>query len=147
MPFKLRPSQILFSKTCISTVFDKETFHAGVCISETLSALFEGRCKVTSIPTIKVCKIEGKWFSLDNKRLWIFKHLERLGKCEEIPVLSIEKPDLLKDMDLSETDGGKTVFIRGYWWAPDPRCSEDQHTLMENEIDGENISTRLLVPV
>ena len=28
----------------------------------------------------------GNWMTADNRRLWVFKHLERLGKCSEIPV-------------------------------------------------------------
>ncbi|CAC5402956.1 unnamed protein product [Mytilus coruscus] len=53
-------------------------------------------------------KENGKWWTADNRRLWIFRHLEKLQKCTEIPVNIIQRIDSRKR---SSTNGGTDVSI------------------------------------
>lgn len=53
-------------------------------------------------------KENGKWWTADNRRLWIFRHLEKLRKCTEIPVDIINSIDSRKS---SSTNGGIDVCI------------------------------------
>ena len=53
---------------------------------QTLDDLIEGQISVYDIPVISVQTIGDKWVPADNRRLWVFKHLEQIGKCEKIPV-------------------------------------------------------------
>ncbi|CAG2219460.1 unnamed protein product [Mytilus edulis] len=52
-------------------------------------------------------KENGNWWIADNRRLWIFRHLEKLGKCREIPVDIINSIDSRKR---SSTNGGIDVY-------------------------------------
>ena len=85
MPY-LKPSDIYFSQDGINNVFGNYCRHRGWHIGSTLDLLCEGRLTVNDIPTIGVMKRGGRWYTGDNRRLWIFRELERLGKCKEIPV-------------------------------------------------------------
>ena len=83
---KLAPSKIYYSQDSISNRFGKSTGHAGVLIGETLDAIIEGKCHINDIKTIEVAKVNGIFRTADNRRLWVFKKLEGLGLCAEIPV-------------------------------------------------------------
>ncbi|XP_069124901.1 uncharacterized protein [Argopecten irradians] len=83
---QLRPSEIRFSQDSINNVFDKRSPHAHRRIGETLDALLKDQCTIYQIPTITVVKRNEVWYSADNRRLWVFRKLEELGKCTTIPV-------------------------------------------------------------
>ena len=52
----------------------------------------------------------GKWFTADNRRLWVFRDLERLGKCTTIPVRIIINIPVGK---FTTKNGGTSVRVRG----------------------------------
>jgi len=58
----------------------------------------------------------GKWVTADNRRLWVFRQLERLGKCDTIPVRITNYIPVGK---LTSYNGGESVVVRGspggYW--------------------------------
>jgi len=54
-----------------------------------------------------------KWFSADNRRLWVAKHLERLGKLDRIKVNVVRGIPLQK---MTTNNGGVYIRVRG-----DPR--------------------------
>ena len=84
--------------------------HSDVLIGETLDDLYYGRATISSIPRITVVWIDGKWYSVDNRRLWIFKQLEKLGKCGKIPVhIGCD----ISDEKLTITNDGFSVRLRG----------------------------------
>ncbi|VDI68602.1 Hypothetical predicted protein [Mytilus galloprovincialis] len=105
---KLRPSEIYFTQASISSNFGRCTRHANTTIGETLDDLAEGRINIGSIPNISVMKENGKWWTADNRRLWIFRHLEKLRKCTEISVYITYSIDSRKR---SSTNGGTDVHI------------------------------------
>ncbi|XP_052790497.1 uncharacterized protein LOC128224612 [Mya arenaria] len=107
---ELKPSEIYFSQDSINNVFDKRCRHSYQLIGETLDALCENRCSIHSIPTISVMHKNGRWVTSDNRRLWVFRHLERLGKCKTVPVHATYHIPAGK---MTSFNGGESVRVRG----------------------------------
>ena len=57
-----------------------------------------------------------KWVTADNRRLWVFRQIERLGKCDMIPV---RITNYIPRGKLTSYNGGESVVFRGspggYW--------------------------------
>ncbi|KAL3876408.1 hypothetical protein ACJMK2_034257 [Sinanodonta woodiana] len=106
----LRPSEIRYSQDSINNVFDAKSTHKNKFIGNTLDDLCTGECSVENIPSISVKRINGKWFSTDNRRLWVFKHLERHGKCKLIPVYETY---YIPDRKFSTRNEGESIRVRG----------------------------------
>lgn len=68
------------------------------------------RCQITDIPRISVVLRNGKWVSSDNRRLWVFKNLERLGKCDQIEV---NETYYIPSRKMTSRNGGVSIRIRG----------------------------------
>ena len=68
------------------------------------------RCSVDEIPIIRVAHHNGYWVTADNRRLWVFRQLERLGKCDEIQVQMI---NYIIEAKLTSTNDGESVRVRG----------------------------------
>ena len=111
---KIYPSSIHFSVDIIDNVFDKYSHHSYCRIGETLDALCEGTVKISDIPLMTVVEKDSKLFTGNNKRLWVFRQLERLGKCTKIPVI------VKQDIPISIKTMGQTVTVRenpgGLWY-------------------------------
>lgn len=105
----LKPSEIRYSQDSISNTFGFKSSHPYVHIGETLDDLIEGRIDIDDIPEISVQRIGDKWVSADNRRLWVFKHLERFRKCATIQCIVVENIDGDKR---SSTNDGLSVRIR-----------------------------------
>lgn len=76
---ELKPSEIFYSQDSILNRFGIKTDHANMYIGETLDDLLEGRCNVEDIRIMNVMKSNGKWFTYDNRRLWVFRKAEEIG--------------------------------------------------------------------
>lgn len=106
----LAPSDIYYSQDSISHTFGKKTKHAGKRIGEVLDDILEGKCSINDIDTINiVIRDEGiyRYISADNRRLWIFKKLEELGECTEIPV------NIVYSISAEKCNFGATIKVRG----------------------------------
>jgi hypothetical protein len=77
----LKPSDILYSQNSISNKFTN-----GLQIGEVLDDIMEDKLPISKLPTIEVKCIDGSYVSSDNRRLWILKQLERLGRVNEVNV-------------------------------------------------------------
>ena len=108
---RLKPSDIMFSQENINNYFDEKSDHGATLIGETLDDLCEGRCLISDIPTIRVMKRDGKWVTADNRRLWVFRELERLGKCNRI---TVRQTYFIDPSKLNSTNGGTSVRVRRY---------------------------------
>ena len=106
----LKPSELRYSQDSISNTFDSKSRHSYVPIGATLDDLIEGRTYVGDIPEISVQKIGDTWVSADNRRLWVFKQLEKFRKCETIPVTVAR---YIPPAKKSSTNDGLSVKIRG----------------------------------
>ena len=103
---ELKPSEIYFSQAEINSVFDKKSSHRNKNLGETLDELVEGKCRISDIPTISVVWMHGKWVTADNRRLWVFRHLEKLGKCTTIRV---NKTNSIDSRKLNSINGGRAA--------------------------------------
>ena len=77
----LKPSDIMYSQNSIGNKFKN-----GDQIGEVLDDIMEDRLSISKLPTIEVKCIDGSYVSSDNRRLWILKQLERLGRVNEVNV-------------------------------------------------------------
>ena len=106
----LKPSEIYFSQDSISNVFGDRCRHSGIRIGTTLDELCEDRMNISDIPRIRVVKKGERWYSGDNRRLWIFRELERLGKCTDIKVKVIK---YIPPQKFTTHNLGESVRVRG----------------------------------
>ncbi|KAH3829991.1 uncharacterized protein LOC127877818 [Dreissena polymorpha] len=107
---RMRPSNVFYSQDSIS-----RTFVNGGTIGDMLDDICEGR-KGIYIFTITVVNRNGKWVTTDNRRLWVFRQLERLGKCSYIDV---DVGYTIPEEKMTSSNGGVSVHVRGgpggYW--------------------------------
>ena len=64
-------------------------------MGEVLDDIMEDKLSISILPTIDVC-IDGSYVSSDNRRLWILKQLERLGRVNEVSVKTTRRIDRRK---------------------------------------------------
>ncbi|KAL3859189.1 hypothetical protein ACJMK2_009418 [Sinanodonta woodiana] len=102
---RLKPSSIYFSQDTI-----KNCFNSHGTIGSVLDNIYEGTILINTIPMISICQKDGKWFTTDNRRLWIFRELEQLGKCSEIDV---RVTHIIPDNKFTTNNGGVSVTVRG----------------------------------
>ncbi|XP_064604002.1 uncharacterized protein LOC135469311 [Liolophura sinensis] len=133
----LRPSEIYFTQRQINNRFKQGTRHAGYYIGQTLDDLCTGRCTVSDIPTINVMWEQGKWWTADNRRLWVFRQYERLGGCTTIPVIRTYWIDPRKK---DSPNGGTSVVFSygrlpgGVWYREaDKQLSELKQTTKSSD--------------
>uniref|UniRef100_A0A8W8N589 Uncharacterized protein n=1 Tax=Magallana gigas TaxID=29159 RepID=A0A8W8N589_MAGGI len=117
----LRPLEICFSQDSIGCTFGRCTSHRYRPIGDTLDDILTGRINVNCIPCISVYQKNGKWFTADNRRLWVFQEAEKRGKCTEI----IVRETLYIDNNKFTTmNNGESVYVRGspggYLWRNIP---------------------------
>lgn len=102
----MKPSQIYYSQNSINEKFDN-----GYTIYATLNACKNHPFVIYEIPPIRVCKKDGKWYTLDNRRLWVFKRLEEQGHVDSVRIKQVS-PSLLTAQKFTTTNGGESVEIR-----------------------------------
>ena len=113
----VKPSDIMFSVAVVDNIFHKNSHHCYRPIGETLDLLCEDKIKISDIPTIVVVKRGTELITVNNRRLWIFRQMERLGKCITIPVLVTEEITLPHECDafmnanVRESPGGLCYLL------------------------------------
>ena len=107
---ELRPSEIFYSQDSIMNRFGDYTLHGNTYIGETLDQLLNEHCNVQSIPNISVAQRNGKWFTPDNRRLWVFRKAEEIGFLKTIYV---NKAYYIKDDKFTTENGGTSIRVRG----------------------------------
>ncbi|KAH3729998.1 uncharacterized protein LOC127852950 [Dreissena polymorpha] len=135
---RLRPSDIHYSQDSINNTFDARCKHSGVSIGQTLDDILEGRTNMNSIPIITVVERKGKWVTADNRRLWVFRELEWLGKCIYIDVY---EDYFIPAEKLTSTNGGITVRVRGHtgsYWLNRLSSMNNDNIALRNSYDANN---------
>jgi hypothetical protein len=89
--------------------FGGYTPHGNTCIGETLDQLLNGNSSVQSIPNISVAQRNCKWFTSDNRRLWVFRKAEEIGFLKQIKV---KKIGYISDDKLTTENGGTSIRVR-----------------------------------
>ena len=111
------PSDIRYSQDSISCYFDSKCPHSSYLLGETVDSICAGRTSLSSVPKITVVYKSGHWYTADNRRLWVFRQLERKGKCDEILVhVGYE----IRGEKFTTTDDGLSVRVRGDPWGHRP---------------------------
>jgi hypothetical protein len=82
-------------------------------IGEVLDDIMEDRLSFSRLPTIEVKCIDGSYVSSDNRRLWILKQLERLGRVNEVNVKTTRWMYLVVKHLLSQTSFNH-FFLRNH---------------------------------
>ena len=80
--------------------------------------------------------MDGKWFTTDNRRLWVFRQLERLGKCSTIDVW---EGYAIPTSKLTTYNGGSSVHVRrssGGVWYRKPDAQKYTGTRFNNLMRG-----------
>ena len=123
----LKPSGILYSQSSIANKFTN-----GLQIGEVLDDIMEDRLPISKLPTIEVKCIDGSYVSSDNRRLWILKQLERLGRVNDVNVKTT------RWMSKQKSARTNNVKIRGIGpggiWAFKERGDVDEVSFKMNSL-------------
>ncbi|CAC5413378.1 unnamed protein product [Mytilus coruscus] len=139
----LKPSDIFYTQDSISNYFGKSTSHSDTHIGDTLDELINGTADVTSIPRIRVFCLNGKWFTPDNRRLWVFRKAEKHGILHSIPVYEISICEVDPDK-FTSCNEGSSVSVRGNaggkaWRRISKKRSKNQYqTHYSESLNGTN---------
>jgi len=104
---ELKPSDILYAQDSISNRFRGLPIRY---IGDTLDKLLKDSSYIQNIPNIEVVEINGKLFSMDNRRLWVYKKAEELGSLEKIDVIRTSSFNRNK---FTTKNGGTSIRVRG----------------------------------
>ena len=121
LKMRLKPSEIFYSQDSIS-----KKFNNGKTIYSTLDECRDNSFKVALIPNIRVCQKNERWYTLDNRRLWVFKRLEEERRITDIEVDTVSS-SLLTAKKFSTKNGGVSVKIRSF--------SARLHDMLQFELD------------
>lgn len=70
---EVKPSNVHFSQEYIENRFEDREL-----IGNKLDKLVDGREKISDVRTIRVRNVHGRWYTLDNRRLWVFRNYEKI---------------------------------------------------------------------
>lgn len=90
----LKPREIRFTENTLAPIFDN-----GIPLLETLAQLENREILHEDIPTLEVVFYQEKWewYTLNNRRLWVFQELEKQGKCQYIKTKRVENIENILD--------------------------------------------------
>ncbi|WAR29675.1 hypothetical protein MAR_003243, partial [Mya arenaria] len=139
---ELKPSEIYYSQDSINNVFNERSQHSYKLIGETLDDICEERCSVFKIPLIFVKSVRQKWITADNRRLWMFKHLERLGKIETI---NVRLTRYIPKQKMNSKNGGVSIKVRGspggsWYLKPDKLITSEPEAHKTNILKEQSVS-------
>ncbi|XP_052066906.1 uncharacterized protein LOC127706369 [Mytilus californianus] len=109
---KLRPTEIFFSQDSIANNWGKHTAFNAKFIGDTLDELLTESISLKDIPNITSVLINGKFYTVDNRRLWVFRKAEELGFLDDIEFDQVTQ----RHVNLTKfttTNGGISIRIRG----------------------------------
>lgn len=116
---RMKPSEIFFSQDSI-----KEKFDNGHTIYSTVSVCKKHPYVINKIPKMRVCKKDGKWYSLNNRRLWVFRKLEADGDIKDVRVMQVNNARLTTEK-FTTRNGGESVNIRQPYVESDDEDEDD----------------------
>ena len=129
---RLKPSEIFYSQDSIS-----KKFNNGKTIYSTLDECRDNSFKVALIPNIRVCQKNERWYTLDNRRLWVFKRLEEERRITDIEVDTVSS-SLLTAKKFSTKNGGVSVKIRSFSARLHDMLQFDLDDMVSNSFDDED---------
>jgi RHS repeat-associated protein len=104
---KINPFKIRFSQDTISPNFQ----NGAGSIDDLVVGLKSGRVSPDSIPPIRIFEQDGELYTLDNRRLWVFRQAN-----VDIPYRWAKQQEVAKDLSrgkFSTQNGGNSIRVRG----------------------------------
>lgn len=100
---RIAPSEIRFTQDNIGSVF-----RDGRGVNRAIEEIESGRIKVENFPAIRVARKNNKYYSLDNRRLYVFRVLEKRGLIRTVPVVFQKHYD-----KFTTINDGRSIYVRG----------------------------------
>lgn len=147
---QLKPSEIFYSQDTISNRFGRQPPCKEKLLGTTLDELLSKSIVKSDIPNITVIMRDGKFYTADNRRLWVFKKAEEAGNVHEIDVKRGNSINFRtkNGTKFTTTNGGISIRIRGdpggVFWRK--LISEPNVFLEDNEHKLGNILLRAHEP-
>lgn len=107
----LSPAEIGFSQDSIAW-----RFYCGRVVNDAVSSIRYGSMRATDFPTINVVRrIGGKfpYYSVDNRRLYVFRVLFKMGYLQQIPVNVVDFSSYNHGHKFTTFNEGQSIFVRG----------------------------------
>ena len=82
MLIEIDPETVYFTHSKIRKQFSG----CGKLLQETLNEIVAGRTAIEEIPRIRVIFDGARHYSMNNRRLWLYKELKKLGKLTVVKV-------------------------------------------------------------
>eukprot|EP00929_Paragymnodinium_shiwhaense_P034612 TRINITY_DN18806_c0_g1_i1.p1 TRINITY_DN18806_c0_g1~~TRINITY_DN18806_c0_g1_i1.p1 ORF type:complete len:390 (+),score=30.05 TRINITY_DN18806_c0_g1_i1:238-1407(+) len=101
------PSEILFSQDHIG-----QKFRSGMTLCQTLSGLALGIARKRSVTIMRVVLHEGRYYTLDNRRLAVYRLLEQLGRTRIVKAVLLPKPAEEWERKFTTVTQGTQVVVR-----------------------------------
>jgi len=102
------PSAIGFSQDTISRVFrNKESVNGAI------DRIFSKQLAVEDFPAVSVVWKDSKFYSIDNRRLYVFRVLQVEGVVSEIPIRLIGYDHRSHARKFTTKNKGMSVMVRG----------------------------------
>ena len=76
------PRDILFTHSSIS-----RCFRNGTVVDDTIEAILKGEIELTALPAMGLIELDGHYFCLSNRRLFLHRVLANLGRCQQARVV------------------------------------------------------------
>ncbi|CAC5381158.1 unnamed protein product [Mytilus coruscus] len=139
---KLRPSEIFFSQDSISNKWGEQTPCRLKLIGETLDELLTKSISLEDIPNITAVIKSGKFYTVDNRRLWVFRKAEELGFVNAIEVNQVTQRHVRR-AKFTTNNGGISIRIRGsgdpggtIWrtWKPNTLQEVNEKTVSKSAL-------------
>jgi hypothetical protein len=87
--YNVNPFEIMFSQANINPIFQN-----GCSVEDMIVELVVGSLEIKDVPIIRVCIIDGTFYTCDNRRLYAFQTAMKLGlKWQNIPILVVRVED------------------------------------------------------
>ncbi|XP_053390381.1 uncharacterized protein LOC128553275 [Mercenaria mercenaria] len=116
MPFLL-PSDIYYSKRSISNEYGTQLLWYKKPIGEYLDDLCCDRRNISDMPQLQVRRplgrMFGRWVADDNETLWIYRQLEKNGKCMQIQADQVSSFKSWISLSLTALTGTISAEVEG----------------------------------
>ncbi|CAH1786235.1 unnamed protein product, partial [Owenia fusiformis] len=107
----ISPNDVFYSQSSIKATFTDERYS----LEETFISLVRNEVAVATLPKLEVAMIDGKfWVTSGNRRLYLFKILNKWGLCDIIKVkVKTTINEYVFTQRFTTNNGGTTVKVRG----------------------------------
>lgn len=115
----LRPINIKYTQDTIADTMhieNSEGYVTKMPLGEVVDAVLSGEMNIDAIPKISVFCLRNTWYSLDNRRLWVFKKIQFLydhTKEKYFNITCLQKDlDFVNMSKVTTSNSGEDIFVR-----------------------------------